>query len=520
MSNYLTTTNAEASYQPIGTYLTSSSLNGYVTTGTTLLTKYLTTTNAAANYQPIGTYLTSSSLNGYVTTGTTLLTNYFTKTNLGSNLTTQSINVGSGGALQIYDVGTIDLQAGTITSTNGMIQHSTELDFIISSNYSSPPSSANILQLTSSNAKINTTLTCTGAATFNDIINVLGTINGTNAVLSSNLTSYASPSGTSGITSYGLYTKNPNSIHSNSSASLGFYTDTVNGSNAALFLTGTNNTGANGRTGQIYMQQPTGLIFSVPTGVGYRFYIASAIPFSIDSNSNIFFNGSTSPKLCIGGTNTSNNLEVNSNTTNCTAKFYASSGDCSLLLQSSVSGTTPGRFQIKCNAGGTVTIYANSGNSTGVSMVFMVSNSITCVTMNANGTATCGFTWTGPAFTSTSDSIFKDDQQPVSIDDCLQVFNNLTTKTFIRNDIPDNLANGIRSVGFVAQDLKNNLPSSFSNVVYENENYQGSDKTILSIDYGLLTSILWEIVRWQGTHIENLEDRLSAIENKLSKMDI
>ena len=167
-------------------------------------------------------------------------------------------------------------------------------------------------------------------------------------------------------------------------------------------------------------------------------------------------------------------------------------------------------------------------------MVFMVSNSITCVTMNANGTATCGFTWTGPAFTSTSDSIFKDDQQPVSIDDCLQVFNNLTTKTFIRNDMPDNLAHGIRSVGFVAQDLKNNLPSSFSNLVYENENYQGSDKTILSIDYGLLKSILWEIVRLSRieietlssevqtltTHVQNLEDRLTAIENKLSKMDI
>jgi hypothetical protein len=158
MSNYLTTTNAAATYQLKGFYLTSSSLNGYVTTGTTLLTNYLTTTNAAANYQPIGTYLTSSSLNGYVTTGTTLLTNYFTKTNLGSNLTTQSINVGSGGALQIYDVGTINLQAGTITSTNGMIQHSTELDFIISSNYSSPPTSSYILQLTSSSVKVNATL--------------------------------------------------------------------------------------------------------------------------------------------------------------------------------------------------------------------------------------------------------------------------------------------------------------------------------------------------------------------------
>ena len=121
---------------------------------------------------------------------------------------------------------------------------------------------------------------------------------------------------------------------------------------------------------------------------------------------------------------------------------------------------------------------------------------------------------------STSDSVFKDDQQPVSIDDCLQVFNNLTTKTFIRNDKPEDLANGIRSVGFVAQDLQNDLPSSFNNLVYSNENYQGSDKTILSIDYGLLTSILWEVVRWQGTHIQNLEDRLTAIENKLSNMNI
>ena len=85
--------------------------------------------------------------------------------------------------------------------------------------------------------------------------------------------------------------------------------------------------------------------------------------------------------------------------------------------------------------------------------------------------------------------------------------------------MPNNLANGIRSVGFVAQDLQNNLPSSFSNLVYSNENYQGSDKTILSIDYGLLTSILWE-VGWQGAHIQNLEDRLTAIENKLSQMNI
>ena len=48
--------------------------------------------------------------------------------------------------------------------------------------------------------------------------------------------------------------------------------------------------------------------------------------------------------------------------------------------------------------------------------------------------------------------------------------------------IPENFSNGIRSVGFVAQDLQKNLPSSFSNLVYSNENYQGTDKTILSIE--------------------------------------
>ena len=163
-------------------------------------------------------------------------------------------------------------------------------------------------------------------------------------------------------------------------------------------------------------------------------------------------------------------------------------------------------------------MYGNASSGTGVQMGFMVSNSIICLVMNPSGTATTYYTWTGPAFTATSDSCFKDDQQAVNIDDCLQVFNNLTTKTFIRNDISENLTNGIRSVGFVAQDLQKNLPSSFSNLVYANENYQGTDKTILSIDYGLLTSILWEVVRWQGAHIQNLEDRLTIIENKLSKM--
>jgi hypothetical protein len=185
-----------------------------------------------------------------------------------------------------------------------------------------------------------------------------------------------------------------------------------------------------------------------------------------------------------------------------------------------MQSATNGRFLIKVGSSGLVTIYGNVANNTGYGINFNLASTTVAFQINANGTGTTYYNWTGPAFTSTSDGFFKDDQQPVSIDDCLQVFNNLTTKTFIRNDIPENLENGIRSVGFVAQDLQKNLPSSFSNLVYSNENYQGTDKTILSIDYGLLTSVLWEVVRFQGTHIQNLEDRLTAVENKLSKLNL
>jgi hypothetical protein len=206
-------------------------------------------------------------------------------------------------------------------------------------------------------------------------------------------------------------------------------------------------------------------------------FIGSAVPLAIDSQSKIFFNGATTPKVCIGGTGTGDNLQINSNTTNCSCKINANSGADAILYL--FSGST-GRFQIKANSGGVVTITANTANNTGYGLKFNIASATVAFQINANGTGTTYYNWTGPAFTSTSDSVFKDDQQPVSIDDCLQVFNNLTTKTFIRNDKPEDLENGIRSVGFVAQDLQNNLPSSFNNLVYSNENYQGSDNNFIN----------------------------------------
>ena len=71
-------------------------------------------------YQPIGTYLTSSSLSGYAT-----------YSGLATGITSKYINLGAGAALQIYDTAGINLQTSTITTLSGVIQHSAELDFII-----------------------------------------------------------------------------------------------------------------------------------------------------------------------------------------------------------------------------------------------------------------------------------------------------------------------------------------------------------------------------------------------------
>jgi hypothetical protein len=198
--------------------------------------------------------------------------------------------------------GTISLYTLTGATTPGVIQHATGLLFCIGSTNPVTAAADKLMALDKSsglsvntnacvfgtfeatgNTYLDSTLTCTGAATFSS------SINGGNAVLSSNLTSVASPSGTTTTTSHGLYTKNPNATHSASYTSLGFYTDTTNGSNPGVYMNATEVSGVNSRLGQVYMQYPTGLVFSVPSGVGYKYYIGSAVPLAIESNSNVFF---------------------------------------------------------------------------------------------------------------------------------------------------------------------------------------------------------------------------------------
>lgn len=73
-ADYLTTSDAATTYQPVGSYLVASDLAPYLTSATAAstyatissLSDYLTTTDAASIYQPAGAYLVASDLTPYL----------------------------------------------------------------------------------------------------------------------------------------------------------------------------------------------------------------------------------------------------------------------------------------------------------------------------------------------------------------------------------------------------------------------------------------------------------------------
>ena len=202
-------------------------------------------------------------------------------------------------------------------------------------------------------------------------------------------------------------------------------------------------------------------------------------------------------------------LDVYNSGTNCQQQIYAGAGDAMLYLVAGGSG----KAQLKCNTAGVFSIYS-SYNTTPQQLKFYVRDTINSYTMNIDGTVSTYYNWSGPQFTSTSDTSLKDDQQPVSQEDIRQVFEGLRTKTFIRNDIPEEFENGTRRVGFVAQDLQAILPPSFQNLVQTVPNYRDSGKDILAIDYGALNCVLWEVVKGQEAKLQSLEARLAALETQ------
>lgn len=94
---YLTSTTAASTYQPLGSYAISTSLNDYLTIANASLIyqpigSYLTTASAANTYQPIGSYATVASLTSYVLTSVlnTVLSSYITSAFASTTYATQT----------------------------------------------------------------------------------------------------------------------------------------------------------------------------------------------------------------------------------------------------------------------------------------------------------------------------------------------------------------------------------------------------------------------------------------------
>ena len=105
----------------------------------------------------------------------------------------------------------------------------------------------------------------------------------------------------------------------------------------------------------------------------------------------------------------------------------------------------------------------------------------------------CSRSVSGTSFISTSDSSIKDYVKNASSDDCKSIFYNVDVKTYIRKDMT-----GTR-IGFIAQDIKANLPIEFDNIV-------STSNSLLAVDYSRMVCVLWGVVK-------NLQERINTLES-------
>ena len=272
---------------------------------------------------------------------------------------------------------------------------------------------------------------------------------------------------------------------------------------------------------KISMNGSTGCTFKIFPTLGYSFICnGSFTALTMDTGGNcrmpynLFLTG-TSSKLCIGGTSTSYQLEVSA--TSCQTRLISTgANDCILWMTAGVNG----KAQLKATSGGVFYIQSTT-SATGQDIQYYVSSSIKVFTMAANG-ACYYYSTIGAA----CDSKLKDDQQIIDKKVMVEIFNNIEPKSYIRNDIPEDVANGARKFGFIAQDVEAQITgkADFQSLVMKStlgKNEDGTDKEVICLNYDGLLTILWGVVKQQQTTIssfqsiiETLEERISLLENK------
>ena len=83
----------------------------------------------------------------------------------------------------------------------------------------------------------------------------------------------------------------------------------------------------------------------------------------------------------------------------------------------------------------------------------------------------------------------------------MNMLQNINVKTYTRNDMEE----GNKRKGFIAQDVKNNLPEKFDNIIKAITG-EGEEE-LLTMDYARMVCILWKAVQNQEERIKQLEGR-------------
>ena len=110
------------------------------------------------------------------------------------------------------------------------------------------------------------------------------------------------------------------------------------------------------------------------------------------------------------------------------------------------------------------------------------------------------------SLTQNPDASFKENVEDVELSGCMNMLENINVKTYTRNDMEE----GNKRIGFIAQDVKQNLPEKFDNIIGSNtitDKGTKENRDIMAMDYARMVCILWKIVQNQEQRIKALEGR-------------
>jgi hypothetical protein len=105
------------------------------------------------------------------------------------------------------------------------------------------------------------------------------------------------------------------------------------------------------------------------------------------------------------------------------------------------------------------------------------------------------------SLTQNSDARLKDNVEDVELNDCMNMLQNINVKTYTRNDMEE----GNKRIGFIAQDVKKYLPEKFDNIIRAITD-EGEEE-LLTMDYARMVCVLWKVVQNQEQRIKQLEGR-------------